>query len=437
MAIAIAMPKLGMTMQEGMVVEWAVGIGGVVEKGRTVVVIESEKAQVEIEATDSGVLRHVYVEAGETVPCGSLLAAITASMAEPFDAEAFRLANDRPLAPAEPAGNPPDVSSVRREAASLLASPPRGGAAPATPAARALARSLDVDMAAVVGSGPGGRITREDVDAFAARRARLFGVAAGVSLEVLRHGGGRPVLLLPGFGVGVASLAPQIQALTESGEFEAIGLHPRGVGASDSPMGDVYDVATAAEDAAALTASLSGPVHVVGASLGAAIALEMALRFPERVRSLALVTPFVVASARLLAVVDAWRAVSRRAGSDVLARTLLPWLFSERTLADAPLRERMRRGLSAAVSVVPPDALDRWARGIASWSGARAASVSELRVATLVIAAGADLLTPDSKALGLAIPGATLCMLEDVGHAAASEAADAVCAALLPHLRGA
>ena len=429
------MPKLGMTMQEGSVVEWPIAIGETVEKGRTVVLIESEKAQVEIEATDSGVLRHIYVDAGETVPCGSLLGAIAASMEEPFDAEAFRLANDRPLTPAAAAPSAPRVSSSIAGVSAALEARPRSGAGPATPAARMLARSLGIDLVAVAGSGPGGRITREDVEAFAARRERLFEVAAGVSLEVLRQGSGAPVLLLPGFGVGVASLAPQIQALTMSGEFEAIGLHPRGVGASDSPAGDVYEVATAAEDAAALAASLAGPVHLVGASLGAAVALEMALRFPDRVRSLTLITPFLDASARLLAVAEAWRAVARQAGSEVLARMLLPWLFSERVLADATLRERMQRGLCAAVSAAPPDALDRWARGMASWSGSRAANLSELKVATLVIVAGADLLTPGSKALGLAIPGATHCVLEHVGHAAASEAAAAVCEALLSHLR--
>jgi len=232
----------------------------------------------------------------------------------------------------------------------------------------------------------------------------------------------------------VASLAAQIQALTASGEFEAIGLHPRGVGASDAPASDVYDIATAADDAAALAASLAGPVHVVGASLGATIALEMALRFPDRVRSLSLITPFLDASARLLAVAEAWRTVARAAGSEVLARMLLPWLFSERVLADATLRERMQRGLCAAVSAAPPDALDRWARGLASWSGSRAANLAELELPTLVIAAGADLLTPDSTALGFAIPGATLCVLEHVGHAAASEAPEAVCEALLSHL---
>ncbi len=436
MATVIAMPKLGMTMQEGNVVEWPLAVGDAVEKGHTVVLIESEKTQVEIEATDSGVLRHIYVEAGETVPCGSLLGAITASMDEPFDAEAFRRENERIIGstPAATASSS-RMSAPREAAASSHGAALRSEGAPVTPAARALARSLGIDAGKVAGTGPGGRVTREDIEAFASRRERLVEVSPGLSLEVLRQGAGAPVLLLPGFGVGVASFAPQIQALTAAGGFESIGLHPRGIGASDAPDQQVYEVAAGAEDAAALAATLSGPVHVVGASLGAAVALEMALRFPTRVRSLTLITPFVDATPRLRAVTDAWRAIARHAGTDTLSRALLPWLFSQGVLGDDKLRERMQRGLTAALSVSPADALDRWAAGIAAWSGSRSADLAGVSVATLVIAAGADLLTPRGEALGRAIAGATVCVLDSVGHAAATEAAEPVCQALIAHLR--
>jgi len=102
-ATPIAMPKLGMSMQEGRVVAWPLPLGARVERGQTVVVIESEKAEVEIEATASGLLRHLYVAVDETVPCGTLLGAITETASEPFDAEAFRAAHDRPIAAAAPA----------------------------------------------------------------------------------------------------------------------------------------------------------------------------------------------------------------------------------------------------------------------------------------------------------------------------------------------
>ena len=83
-ATAVRMPKLGMTMEEGTVVEWRVAPGGRVEKGRVLLVIESEKNEAEIEATASGFLRHIYVSPGEAAPCGALLAVLTGSADEPF-----------------------------------------------------------------------------------------------------------------------------------------------------------------------------------------------------------------------------------------------------------------------------------------------------------------------------------------------------------------
>ena len=71
MATAIVMPKLGMTMQEGTVIEWPIAIGAWVEKGAVVLIIESEKAEAEVEATDSGYLRHIYAEPDAVVPCGT------------------------------------------------------------------------------------------------------------------------------------------------------------------------------------------------------------------------------------------------------------------------------------------------------------------------------------------------------------------------------
>ena len=64
-------------MQEGTVIEWPFEIGAPVAKGDVVLIIESEKAEVEIEATGHGYFRHIYVETDEVVPCGTVLAALT------------------------------------------------------------------------------------------------------------------------------------------------------------------------------------------------------------------------------------------------------------------------------------------------------------------------------------------------------------------------
>ena len=111
-AIPIVMPRLGMTMEEGTVNEWPAALGREIARGEVVLVIESEKTEVEIEATATGFLRHIYVQPGETVPCGTLLALLTASADEPFDADEVLAAHEHAAGPRakEPntvSGSPP------------------------------------------------------------------------------------------------------------------------------------------------------------------------------------------------------------------------------------------------------------------------------------------------------------------------------------------
>jgi len=416
----IAMPKLGMSMQEGRVVAWPLPLGARVERSRTVVVIESEKAEVEIEATASGFLRHLYVAVDETVPCGSLLGALTETRDEPFDAEAFRAAHDRPLAALAPARED-------RRPAPAPAAPAQPGARRAiAPAARARARELGIDVEQVAGSGPGGRVVREDVDAAAARRRDRVEVAPGVALEAPAAGQGDPVVLLPGFGSDVAAFARQAPALAE--RFRLIGVNPRGVAGSDAPADAAYGVATMAADAAH---AFAGSAHLIGASLGAAAALELALAHPERVRSLVLVTPFVTASPRLVAVLEAWCRLAEEASPTALAAALLPWLFGAATLGDERARARTARGLAEIAARVPAATLARQAAGLRAWSGTRAADLARVRAPTLVVAGGDDLLAPDAEAVSRAIPGARLLVVPGAGHAVALEAPERVNEAIL------
>lgn len=424
-ATAVHMPKLGMSMEEGIVVSWSVGVGHAVAKGELLLVIESEKTEADIEATTSGTVRHVYVPEGETVPCGSLLAAITESADEAFEPDAFAAEH----APAVSAAAPePDA-----DAAPVLAPRAAVGARRAVaPAARALAKKLGLDLEQVTGSGPGGRVVKQDVAAYAEARERLVEVEPGVGLEVLREGEGPAVLLLPGFGTDASAFSMQAREL--AADFTVLAVNPRGVGHSDAPAADSYPVERAAADAAAvLEQAGQGPAHVVGASLGAAVALELALTAPERVRSLTLVTPFVVASPRLCAVAEAWCGLAASAGAEVLARTLLPWFFGPALLADDTARQRTARGLAASVARVPAETLARAHAGMLAWSGSRAEALASLTVPALVIAGGADLLTPDAAALAAEIPGAKCVTLPEMGHALAIEAADAVNESLRAH----
>lgn len=423
---AIAMPKLGMTMREGIVVEWRATPGAHVAKGAVLLVIESEKAEIEVETPGEGYLRHIYVEAGATVPCGTLLAVVTETDDEPFDAEAFRAAHG-PAVQATPAtaGAPKTDTAARGPAAARDT-----GEAPATPAARRLAKERGIDLSRLAGSGPGGRITREDVEALADRLAARLEVAPGVHLDVAASGSGPPVLLIPGFGTDASAFAPQIPRLAE--KYRVLAMNPRGLGFSDAPESERYDVATAAADAAKIIGET--PAHVVGASLGAATAIELALQRPELVRSLTLITPLLSTTARLEAVMEAWCALATAGDRDVLARFLAPWMFSERTLKDRDKRERIVRALGQTAGAVRADVLRRWAKGAAAWSGSRAQDLVSITAPTLVVAAGADLLTPDAAAIADAIPRAKLMTIEGAGHAVAIEDPVAVTCEILGQL---
>jgi pimeloyl-ACP methyl ester carboxylesterase len=420
-AIPIGMPKLGMTMTEGRVVAWPRSLGARVEKGEIVLVIESEKAEVEIEAPAAGFLRHVYVAADRTVPCGTLLAALTPAVAEAFDVEAFRRAHDRPE---RPAAKPVHAAPTAAPPASVVR-----GAATITPAARACAKRHGIDVGKVIATGPAGRVTREDVEAYMAARERLVPVGDGVSLEVLVQGTGESVVLIPGFGSDVGVFARQITAL--AARHRVLGINPRGIGASDAPDEPVYDVGVVARE---VVAAAGGPAHFVGASLGAAVAIEAALQAPDRVRSLTLITPFIDVSGRLLAVIDAWCRVAAEASSLALATMLVPWLFSAELLGDEPARKRNVRGLAEMLARVPATSLPRYAAGLREWSGGRRSALSRLAVPTLVVAGTDDLLTPDGRDVAEAIAGARFLAIGGAGHAVALEAPDAVNAALMEHL---
>jgi len=437
------MPRLGMTMEEGTIVDWPLSVGARVRKGEIILVIETEKAETEIEATDEGILRHLFAETGETLPCGALLAVLTETAEEAFDPVAFRdayvpppgmVGEEKPGAGREDAPAPRAPESPRSGEGSVARKP-------VAPAARALSRKLGVDLDAIVGSGPKGRITTPDVEAFAARRERLVAVEPGVGLEVLREGVGsggagpspeksESVVLLPGFGTDVSSFAFQTPALTE--RFEVLGINPRGVAGSDAPQAAVYDVVRAAEDVAEI---VDEAAHVVGASLGAAVGIEFALRHPERVRTLTLMTPFLRAGARLRAFLAAWTRVASEAEPETVATFLLPWLFGEALLDDEAARSRVQRGLAQSVKRVGRAGLEPSAAGLLAWSGSRSSQdLGSIRAPTLVLAGGADLLTPDAAEIAAAIPGATLEVIEGCGHGLSIDAAASVNRLLGEHL---
>ena len=158
MASRVVMPKLTDTMEEGVLVEWKKHEGDHVESGEVLAEIETDKAVMELEAFASGTLRKILVRIGETVPSGTLLGVI---------AEA-----DEDITPAlteKVTATPSTGGGTKPASAASVSQPPAppahtGKARPlASPRAKALAAERGINLSAIAGTGPGGRIIEEDV----------------------------------------------------------------------------------------------------------------------------------------------------------------------------------------------------------------------------------------------------------------------------------
>ncbi len=172
MATPVIMPKLEMAQETATVIEWLKKEGEYVEKGEPLLVVETDKVTVEIESPASGILAGVRVGPGDVVPVTQVIAYILQPGEElPEEARVEPAPPPPPPPPAPSAAPPPPPPPPAPSAAPPPPPPPPHAAAPpATPVALRLAEAYGVDLRTVVGTGPGGQITRADVEAALARR---------------------------------------------------------------------------------------------------------------------------------------------------------------------------------------------------------------------------------------------------------------------------
>jgi pyruvate dehydrogenase E2 component (dihydrolipoamide acetyltransferase) len=152
----VVMPRLSDSMEEGTILQWFKQVGDEVAVGDELVEIETDKANMAYEADLAGVLTEIVAQEGETLPIGSVIARIGES------------SEDTPAPPAEerPINAAPQAST-------------EDGRVKASPIARRIARERGVELRALQGSGPGGRIVRSDVE----RAVSSAGGEGGVPLE--------------------------------------------------------------------------------------------------------------------------------------------------------------------------------------------------------------------------------------------------------------
>ncbi len=160
----VFMPALSSTMTEGKIVSWVKSPGDKVEKGERVVVVESDKADMDVETFYEGYLAHIIVAAGETAPVGAAIAYIAETEAEIPTAKSLANAGGAAVSSA-PAPVPVAAAAIATPiTTSQNGSNHQPGRVVVSPRARKLAKELKVDLNTLKGSGPYGRIVAEDIE---------------------------------------------------------------------------------------------------------------------------------------------------------------------------------------------------------------------------------------------------------------------------------
>ena len=207
MATEFTLPDLGENITSGDVVSVLVKAGDVVEPGQSVLEVETDKAVIEVPCPPGGVVQEVLVKKGETVNVGQALLSLGSSTSQPAEKSAEPVkqqsveSSQPPAVVKQPVVEQPVVEQPVVEQPVAAASAPASIVAangeatdealpsetvkPAGPAVRRLARELGVDLGSVSGSGPSGRIIREDVVA----SVRRSGVQSASNSQAVRPGG--------------------------------------------------------------------------------------------------------------------------------------------------------------------------------------------------------------------------------------------------------
>jgi pyruvate dehydrogenase E2 component (dihydrolipoamide acetyltransferase) len=348
----VVMPKWGLAMQEGMVARWLVEVGANIAAGDEIMDIETSKIANVFESPVAGPLRRKVVGDGETVPVGALLAVVADAAVPDAELDGF-------------------VAKFQEEFAAHAAEAGETGPEPATIQA-------------------GGR--------------RLRYLEMG-------QGEGPPVVFIHGFGGDLYSWQFNQEALAESRVTYALDLPGHGGSTKDLGSGHVHVGALAAAVIDFLDAKEIAKAHLIGHSLGGAVALDLALNHPERVASATLVCSAALGPEINMAYIDGFMQAKRRKQLQPVLEMLVadPAMVS-REMIEEMLRYKRLDGVEAALNRIAGD----------TFAGGRQAleltgRLGELTVPVQVIWGKEDRILPVSHAKGLpaSLP---VTVLDGAGH---------------------
>ena len=238
--------------------------------------------------------------------------------------------------------------------------------------------------------------------------------ANGIDIYYEIHGHGEPLVLLEGLASDHNAWGPHLDVLTK--HFRCLVIDNRGMGQTDKPERE-YTTRIYADDTASLMDAVGFPnAHLVGLSMGACIAQELCLSYPDKVRSMVLVSGWARPDNYFSELVNLWIQMAEKAESNIMWKDILLWSFSPKMYNERPkdilsLMDDLNQGdislqafIRQARSLITHDVYDR---------------LAQVKVPTLILVGSADIFTPYRLAeeLQRAIPGSHLEVLENQAHA--------------------
>ncbi|WP_322989993.1 acetoin dehydrogenase dihydrolipoyllysine-residue acetyltransferase subunit [Hoeflea sp.] len=414
MPVEVIMPKVDMDMASGKIMVWHVAAGDKVSQGDPLFDIETDKAAMEVEASESGYLHHPVAE-GTDVPIGQPVAWIYVEGEEvgpPPVTVAPSATGHAPEANLD-RGRDPAIEKPAEEAVS-------GGAehqkTRATPLARSRARKAGIDIGRIDGSGPRGRVQAGDVrDTLQQPQSQpIQAAAAGFSFETgtlavtrSKGGAGTPIVLLHGFASDAKSWAPLEGHLSDRPiiriELPSHGKSPK---LRITRFADLVSEVRRAFDALDIETA-----HLVGHSLGGAVALALADTRHKTVASLTLLAPCGLGP-------DINGQALTGIGNATRAESLGPWLkymvADERLISDGYVRAAMATRADAGMrgaQIVLADAV--FPDGVQAFD--MRAALDRVETPTKIVWGRQDRIIPWQHALRA--PGrVSLHLFENVGH---------------------
>lgn len=269
MATYVTMPKLGLTMTEGTVTEWDLNEGDNVKKGQVIAKVATDKLNYEVEAPEDGTLLKILVQAGTSVPVGEDLALIGSAgeQVEEVSSTADEPVDKKEEEPSKEKAEPAEM--VRKE--QKTAEVPHSGPVKASPLAKKWARIFGLSLDDISGTGPEGRIVKEDVmkEAVIFRASPLAKKIAGEN--------GLDIRDIPGTGPGGRTVKEDVIRFIEEGRgkpkaspaalklAEELGVDLSSIDKTGRIMKeDVLAAAGVSEEAEAAAMPSNAPEHTAG-----------------------------------------------------------------------------------------------------------------------------------------------------------------------------